>query len=103
MEFADGTRRIAVVGGILREEIIILFSCLRLRLYDYAGKRVFPWITVAGHLTRANFVESELAVAVITVDPAWGFRRNRNNAAFCVCYAIHSIATNYEKTKSIMR
>ncbi len=34
VEFADGTRRIAVVGGILREEIIILISCLRLRLYD---------------------------------------------------------------------
>lgn len=24
-------------------------------------------------VTRANFVESKLAVAVITIDPAWGF------------------------------
>lgn len=54
-------------------------------------------------VTRANFVESDLAVAVISVDPHEVFRRNRNNAAVCVYNAIHSIATNYEKTKSIMR
>lgn len=26
-------------------------------------------------VTRANFVESDLAVAVISVDPAWGFQK----------------------------
>lgn len=82
MEFADGTRRIAVVGGILREEIIILISCLRLRLYDYAGERVYSHGSLS-QVTRANFVESDLAVAVISVDPAWGFQKERKQRS-CV-------------------
>ena len=85
------------------EEIIILVSCLRLRLYDYAGERVFPWITVADHRCLL-FLESELAVAVITIDPAWGFQKGIEITQLaCVCYTIDSIATNYEERKSIMR
>lgn len=50
------------------------------------------------------FLESELAVAVITIDPAWGFQKGIEITQLaCVCYTIHSIATNYEETKSIMR
>lgn len=55
-------------------------------------------------VTRANFVESELAVAVIAIDPAWGFQEGiETTQLICVRYAIHSIATNYEERKSIMR
>lgn len=63
-------------------------------------------------VTRANFVESELAVAVIAIDPAWGFQEGiettqligiETTQLICVGYAIHSIATNYEERKSIMR
>lgn len=31
-------------------------------------------------VTRANFVESELAVAVMTIDPAWGFQEGIETA-----------------------
>lgn len=31
-------------------------------------------------VTRANFVQSELAVAVITIDPAWGFQEGIETA-----------------------